>query len=38
VVFINPHLCTDVYGQTYVASDRTVMGKYANADLRRLGY
>ena len=38
-VFVNPHVATDVNGQTYVTWDRsTVMAKYANADLRKLGF
>ena len=38
VVFVNPELKTDIYGQTYVSASSKVMGKYANADLKRLGY
>lgn len=37
-VFYNTELRTDVYGNTYVGAERRVMGKYANADLKRLGY
>jgi hypothetical protein len=38
VVFADPVIKTDVLGQTYVAASSRVMAKYANADLKRLGY
>ena len=38
VVFDDPVIKTDVNGRTYVAASSRVMGKYANADLKRLGY
>jgi hypothetical protein len=38
VVFINPTVRTDVEGQTYVEARSAVLGRYTNADLRRLGY
>lgn len=34
----NVHVATDVRGETYVAYNSRVMGRYMNADLRRLGY
>ena len=37
-VFTEPKLEVDVDGNTYVSSKRQVMGKYANADLKRLGF
>ena len=37
-VFVNPRVLTDSQGQTYVAADSRVLGKYANADLTRLGF
>jgi hypothetical protein len=38
VVLLNPHVKTDITGKTYVEYDNRVSGKYANADLKRLGY
>jgi hypothetical protein len=38
VVLLNPRVETDIHGQTYAGYDNRVSGKYANADLRRLGY
>ena len=38
VVFADPVIKTDVLGHTYVAASSRVMAKYANADLKRLGY
>jgi hypothetical protein len=38
VVFVRPTVRTDKYGQTYVEATSMVLGKRANADLRRLGY
>ncbi len=38
VVCVNPHVATDVNEHTYVSYDRKVMAKYANADLKRLGF
>lgn len=37
-VFYNPVIKSDVAGNTYVSADRRVMGRYLNADLKRLGY
>jgi hypothetical protein len=37
-VFADPVIKTDVLGHTYVAASSRVMAKYANADLKRLGY
>jgi hypothetical protein len=37
-VYENPRIVRDVDGRTYVQAHAKVMGKYANADLRRLGY
>ena len=38
VVFADPVIKTDVDGRTYVQASSRVMAKYANADLKRLGY
>lgn len=38
VVFVDSYITHDVNGKTYVAARSLVMAKYANADLRRLGY
>ena len=38
VVFTNPKIATDINGRTYVAADCAVIGKYANSNLKRLGY
>lgn len=38
VVFGNPELRTDVNGRTYVSADVKVLGRTANADLKRLGF
>ena len=38
VVFPDPKVKTDVYGKTYVEATCKVMGRYLNADLKRLGY
>ena len=38
VVLTNPEIKRDVNGNTYVSSDHGVMGRYANADLKRLGF
>lgn len=32
------HITTDNAGQTYVCAHGTVMGKYLNADLKRIGF
>lgn len=37
-MFENVSIETDVYGKTYVQASSRVMAKYANADLKRLGY
>jgi len=37
-IFVDPHVATDTYGQTYVEARCRVMGKYLNSDLRKLGY
>lgn len=37
-VFPEPEVATDVKGHTYVSARATVMAKYMNADLTRLGY
>ena len=37
-VYADPVIKTDIYGNTYVAATSRVLGKYANADLKRLGY
>jgi hypothetical protein len=37
-VFTDPVIKTDTHGNTYVAATSRVLGKYANADLKRLGY
>ena len=38
VVFTNPEVKTDINGKTYLESKCNVMGKYANSDLKRLGF
>ena len=38
VITENPSLKTDVDGKTYVCFSSAVMGRYLNADLKRLGY
>jgi hypothetical protein len=38
VVFYEPGLHTDVNGKTFVHAASRVLGRMANADLRRLGY
>lgn len=38
VVHEDAYVKTDIYGKTYVTSRTTVMGKYLNADLKRLGF
>jgi hypothetical protein len=38
VVFHNISLAIDVNGKTYVNASSRVLGKYANADLKKLGY
>lgn len=38
VVCLDPEVRRDVTGQTYVSDRHTVMAKYANADLTRLGF
>ncbi len=38
VVYADPSIATDVNGHTYVRAECRVMGKYANADLKRLGF
>jgi hypothetical protein len=37
-VHLRPTITHDIYGKSYVTSSCRVMGKYANADLKRLGY
>jgi len=38
-VAIGPaEVCTDVNGKTYASYNHRVMGRYMNADLRRLGF
>lgn len=37
-VFSNAQIAVNNYGETYVKFDRKVYGKYANADLRKIGY
>lgn len=37
-VFAHMEIRTDVYGHTYVSAKSRVMGRYVNADLKRLGY
>lgn len=37
-VFTDPVLKTDVEGNTYVSAGCRVMARYANADLKRLGF
>jgi hypothetical protein len=37
-VFYDAEVRTDVNGKTYVSSRSRVLGRQANADLRRLGY
>lgn len=36
--FSATELCTDNGGQTYIHATHAVMGRYMNADLKRLGY
>lgn len=38
VVYTNAKVLRDVNGRTYVQADKQVMAKYANSDLRRLGF
>lgn len=38
VVFYDLGIAVDVNGQTYVSSRSHVLGRYANADLRKLGF
>ena len=38
VIFINPRIITYIDGKTYVRSDVQVWGKYANKDLKKLGF
>lgn len=38
VVFTDAKVRRNVYGETYVSARSHVMGKYLNADLRKLGY
>jgi hypothetical protein len=37
-VFTNPQITKDVNGKTYVQANCKVMARYANADLKKLGY
>lgn len=37
-VFANPELAHDIYGKSYVRANSLVMGRRANADLKKLGY
>lgn len=37
-VFYKPEIRTDTHGKTYVHASSRVMGKYMNADLKRLGF
>lgn len=37
VVCVNPRIVKDIYGKTYVQYDSKV-GKYTNADLKKLGF
>ena len=38
VVMYDLKVLTDIHGNTYVGHSSRVMGKYANADLKRLGF
>lgn len=38
LVFLDPEIQTGTTGDTYVTARATVLGRYANADLRKLGY
>lgn len=38
VVYPDPKIAVDNFGQTYVQASAKVMGKYMNADLKRLGF
>lgn len=38
VVFTELEVATDVFNEKYVAHKTNVMGRYLNADLRRLGF
>jgi hypothetical protein len=38
VVLYDATIKTDINGRTYVCSTSRVMGKYANADLKKLGF
>jgi hypothetical protein len=38
VVFPDAHVATDVNGRTYAGGHSRVSAKYANADLKRLGF
>ena len=37
-VYYGGHVCRDVNGKTYVHAASRVLGRRANADLRKLGY
>lgn len=34
----NPRIRVDIFGDTYASYDHVIMGKYMNADLRKLGF
>ena len=36
--FKNPRITTDIHGKTYVEATCLVMGRYLNADLKKLGF
>jgi hypothetical protein len=37
-VYVDAEIKMDIHDQTYVAARSLVMAKYANADLRKIGY
>jgi hypothetical protein len=37
-VYVDPEIRTDINGHTYVQARSLVLGRYANADLRALGF
>jgi hypothetical protein len=37
-VFQNPKIVTDINGKTYVSAEGHLMGRYLNAELKRLGF
>lgn len=38
VVYTNPKICKDLFGQTYVDAECRVVGRKLSADLKRLGF